>query len=213
MRSVYRLAGIAVLVFVGVALSPGQHVQSQATYEIDSARSTIQVDVYKEGFFKAFGHDHLVTAKEFSGRFVFDPNHAENSSVTFRVTTKSLIALDPGESEKDRSSVQTTMQGKEVLDVEQFPEVTFSSTDVSKLEKKGDKWNVTLAGKLKLHGVEKPIHLPVSVSIAGSELIAQGEVFLLQTDYGITPVKVAGGTVKVKDRLRIHFEMHARIEK
>ena len=132
--------------------------------------------------------------------------------MTFRMATKSLTALDPGESEKDRSSVQSTMQGKEVLDVEQFPEVTFSSTDVSNVQKKGEKWNLTLAGKLKLHGVEKSIHLPVSVRIAGNELIAQGELFLLQTDYGITPVKVAGGTVKVKDRLRIRFEMHALVK-
>jgi polyisoprenoid-binding protein YceI len=132
--------------------------------------------------------------------------------VTFRVATKSLTALDPGESEKDRSSVQSTMQGKEVLDVEQFPEVTFSSTDVSNVQKKGEKWNLMLAGKLKLHGVEKSIHLPVSVSIAGNQLIAQGELFFLQTDYGITPVKVAGGTVKVKDRLRIRFEMHALVK-
>jgi polyisoprenoid-binding protein YceI len=161
--------------------------------------------------FEAFGHDHLVTAKEFSGRVIFDPNRPENSSVTFRVATKSLTALDPGESEKNRSSVQTTMQGKE-LDVGQFPYVTFSSTDVSKLAKKGEKWNVTLAGKLKLHGVDKTIHLPVTVGIAGNELIAPRELFLLQTDYGITPVKVAGGTVKVKDRLRIHFEMHAPVK-
>ena len=209
MRSVYRLSGVTVLVFVGMAAGEGPRAQPQTTYEIDSAHSTMQIDVYKEGFFKALGHDHLVAAKEFSGRVVFDPNHAENSSVTFRLATKSLTALDPGESEKDRSSVQTTMQGKEVLDVEQFPEVTFSSTEVSKLEKKGEKWNLTLGGKLKLHGVEKPIRLPVGVSIAGNELIAQGEVFLLQTDYGITPVKVAGGTVKVKDRLRIHFEVRA----
>ena len=62
--------------------------------------------------------------------------------------------------------------------------MTFSSTDVSKLEKKGEKWNVMLAGKLKLHGVEKTIHLPVTVGIAGNELIAQRELFLLQTDYG-----------------------------
>jgi len=66
--------------------------------------------------------------------------------------------------------------------------------------------------KLKLHGVEKAIHLPVGVSIAGNELIAQGELFLLQIDYGITPAKVAGGTVKVKDRLRIRFEMHALVK-
>ena len=56
----------------------------------------MQIDIYKEGFFKAFGHDHLVAAKELSGRIAFAPNHAENSSVTFPVATKSLTALDPG---------------------------------------------------------------------------------------------------------------------
>ena len=73
MRIVDRFAGITALVFAGAALSPGQHVQPQTTYEIDSARSTMQIDVYKEGFFKAFGHDHLVATKEPSGRVAFDP--------------------------------------------------------------------------------------------------------------------------------------------
>jgi len=38
------------------------------------------------------------------------------------------------------------MQGKEALDVEQLPDVTFSSIDVSNVQKKGEKWNLTLAG-------------------------------------------------------------------
>ncbi len=39
----------------------------------------------------------------------------------------------------------------------------------------------------------------------GNELRGQGEVSILQTDYGITPVKVGGGSVKVKDKLKITF--------
>jgi len=46
MPSVDRLTGITVLVFVGAALSPGQHVQQRMTYVIDSAHSTMQFDVY-----------------------------------------------------------------------------------------------------------------------------------------------------------------------
>ena len=198
------------ILLAGVSVHAAQQLQQQTTYEIDSSRSTMEIDVFREGFFKAFGHDHLVAAKEFSGRVLFDANNVESSSATFRVATKSLTVIDPGESEKDRNSVQTTMRGKEVLDVEQFPEVTFSSTGGSKAEKKGEKWGVTIAGTLKLHGVEKPVYLPVTVSLVGNELVARGEFSVLQTEYGITPVKVAGGTVKVKDRLRIRFEMHGR---
>ena len=109
MRKVDRLAGIMVVVFVFAAPSPGQH--RSAADDFDSALSRMQNNVYREGLFEAFGHDHLVTAKEFSGRVIFDANCPKNSSVTFRVATKSLTPLDPGESE-ERSSVQETMQGK-----------------------------------------------------------------------------------------------------
>lgn len=205
-----QLAGIMAILLAGAPVHAAQQLQQRTTYEIDSSRSKMEIDVYREGFFKAFGHDHLVAAKEFSGQVLFDANKVESSATTFRVATKSLTVIDPGESEKDRNSVQTTMRGKEVLDVEHFPEVTFSSNGESKAERKGEKWNFTLAGKLKLHGVEKPVYLPVIVSLVGNELVAQGELSLLQTEYGITPVKVAGGAVKVKDRLRIRFEMHGR---
>lgn len=210
MNRLNQVAGIMALLLAEASVDYAQQVQEQKTFEIDSSRSTMEIDVFREGFFKAFGHEHLVAAKEFSGRVLFDANNVATSSVTFQVATKSLTVIDSGESEKDRNSVQATMRGKEVLDVEQFPEVTFSSNGRSKAEKKGETWSVTLGGKLKLHGVEKPVYLPVIVSLVENELVARGELSLVQTEYGITPVKVAGGTVKVKDRLRIRFEMHGR---
>ena len=40
-------------------------------------------------------------------------------------------------------------------------------------------------------------------------LAKNGELSILQTDYGITPVKVGGGSVKVKDKLKITFNIVA----
>lgn len=68
-----------------------------------------------------------------------------------------------------------------------------------------------LEGRLSLHGVAKPISLPIRLSKRAGELSAEGDVSLLQTDFGITPIKVGGGAVKVKDKIRIHFGVVADV--
>jgi hypothetical protein len=39
------------------------------------------------------------------------------------------------------------------------------------------------------------------------KLSADGEFSLLQSDYGIVPIKVGGGAVRVKDKLKITFHI------
>jgi len=184
--------------------------QGNAPYSIDPAQSKLEIHVYKEGVFKAFGHDHLIAAKQLSGQVQLDPQKIDQSSVRLHVPAKSLTVVDPGESEKDRRDVQTTMEGEKVLDVAKFPEIIFSSSSVSAAKKTPAGWELTLSGKLKLHGVEKAVTFPLHVHAEGNELRGQGEVSILQTDYGITPVKVGGGAVKVKDKIKITFNIQAR---
>jgi polyisoprenoid-binding protein YceI len=183
--------------------------QEKAAYSIDSAQSKLEIHVYKEGMFKAFGHDHLIGAKEISGRVQFDTQRIENSEVRLKISTKSLTVVDPGESEKDRRDVQNTMEGDKVLDVARFPEIAFTSSAISAARKSADGWELTLSGKLTLHGVEKAVSFPLHVRTEGPQLRGEGEISILQTDYGITPVKVGGGTVKVKDKLKITFAIVA----
>jgi polyisoprenoid-binding protein YceI len=178
-------------------------------YSIDSQQSKLEIHVSKEGAFKVFGHDHLIAAKQVSGQARFDPQKIDQSSVRLQIPTKSITVMDPGESEKDRREVQATMEGDKVLDVAKFPEVTFASSNLSAAKKTSDGWELTLAGKLNLHGVEKPVSLPLHVRTDANELRGQGELSILQTDYGITPVKVGGGAVKVKDKLKITFNIVA----
>lgn len=194
---------------VGAAMLCATPSGAQTTYTFDGSNSSIEISVYKEGLFSAFAHNHLIAAKDFFGSVRFDANQIANSSVTLRVAATSLTVVDPRESDKDRKQVQATMLGGQVLDAARYPAISFHSTGVMKVQKQGSGWRIVLAGHLQLHGVQKTVALPLSVRLENGELVAQGEVFLLQTDYGITPVRIAGGTVKVKDRLRIHFEIHA----
>jgi polyisoprenoid-binding protein YceI len=119
-----------------------------------------------------------------------------------------LKVLDPGESEKDRNEVEETMLGEQVLDATKYPQIRFSSTSV----KAGSSASrLAVEGSLVLHGVTKPLTVPVSVQVANDgTLTADAEVLLLQSDFGITPYKAVGGTVRVKDKLKLIFHIVAR---
>jgi polyisoprenoid-binding protein YceI len=109
-------------------------------------------------------------------------------SVELHVDARKLRVLDPEASDSTRAQIQETMLGTQVLDADHFPEIRFQSTGV---EPKGpDHW--TIRGNLILHGKDHPI--AVDVILTGERY--RGSTSLKQTDFGITPVTVAGGTVK-----------------
>src|SRR5260370_17724516 len=154
MRAISAALIVPVAPFSGTA-------QGSGSYSIDSQQSKTEIHVYKEGVFKAFGHDHLIAAKQVSAQAHFHPHKINQSPVRLKIPTKSITVIDPGESEKDRHEVQATMEGEKVLDVAKFPEITFNSTAVSHSKKISDGWELTLAGKLNLHGVKKPVTFPL----------------------------------------------------
>ncbi len=193
----------------GTLLAAPTAAQERLQYTIDAPKSKLELNVYREGAFKFLGHDHLVAAQSLSGTVQLDPASIERSSVSLKVETKALRVLDPGVSEKERREVQATMEGEKVLDAARYPEITFTSTNVSAVKLAGGGYELMLTGELRLHGVVKTIRLPVRVLLEGSALRVQGETSLRQTEYQMTPVRVAGGTVKVKDQLRLSFEILA----
>jgi hypothetical protein len=55
--------------------------------------------------------------------------------------------------------------------------------------------------------------IPVRIAVFDEMLRASGEFTLNQSDYGIKPISVAGGVLKVKDEVKFSFEMVAREQK
>jgi polyisoprenoid-binding protein YceI len=152
--------------------------------EVDGPHSTMTVRVYKSGFLSGFGHNHEIQAPIQSGRV----KESGNPSVELRIDARKLRVLDPEASDSTRAQIQETMLGAQVLDADHLPEIRFQSTRVE--PKEPDHWIVR--GVLALHGKDHPIE--VEVTLKGDRY--RGSASLKQTDFGITPVTVAGGTVK-----------------
>jgi polyisoprenoid-binding protein YceI len=164
---------------------------------IDRANSTLTVYVYKTGILAGLAHNHEIEAPIEWG----EVNDSERPSVELRVDSRKLRVLDPEASDGTRATIQATMQGPEVLDVGHFPEIHFQSTEVDPTGT--DHW--VIHGNLELHGQTHPI----SFEVAFKDGLYQGTAVLRQTGFGITPVKVAGGTVKVKDEIKVAFSIAA----
>jgi polyisoprenoid-binding protein YceI len=160
---------------------------------IDTSHSSLKVRVFKSGLFSALAHDHEIEAPITAGTV----RMGGNPSVTLAVHARELRVLDPETSANTRADVQKTMEGSDVLDVDRFPEISFQSTEI---QKKGEQhW--TVRGNLTLHGRTSPVDVDVVLRDGHFEGSAQ----LKQHDFGMTPVSIAGGTVKVKDEVRIEF--------
>jgi len=160
---------------------------------IDVERSALHIHVGKAGWFSAAGHEHWVSAPIEHGSI----DDEEPPHIAFTIAAGKLtVEADASLSNVQQTEIQRTMQEK-VLESGKYPEISFRS---SSIEKTGDEsW--TVRGELSLHGQTHP----VSTAVRKQQGRFVGQCRIKQTDFGIQPVRVAGGTVKVKNELEINF--------
>jgi polyisoprenoid-binding protein YceI len=168
--------------------------------DLDLAASKITVHVQKQGMFAAFAHNHVISAPLAAGHL-----DAEKRTIELKFHAQDMKVLDPDASASERSTIESTMKSAAVLDPARFPEITFVSTSVESpaAEAAGTGTHYLVRGNLTLHGVTRPVDM--SVTFSGAHYT--GKVTLNQTDFRITPVKIAGGAVRVKDVIEIDFEI------
>lgn len=170
-------------------------ISGAADRPIDIEHSSIRVHVGKAGLFSAAGHEHWVTAPIAEGSL----DDGQPAHIGFRVAAGKLtVEPDKAVSASDQAQVQHDMQTK-VLESEQYPEIRFNSTSIQ--PSADGTWVVR--GDLTVHGQTRP----VSTSVRKQQDAYVGRCQIKQTDFGIRPIKVAGGAVKVKDELDIEFSI------
>jgi hypothetical protein len=178
---------------IGVWLGPtSSYCQSKA---IDGNKSSLKIRVFKFGAFAAFAHDHEIEAPITEGTI----DSSAHASVQLRVEPGKMCVLDPEISADARAEIQHTMKSAKVLDVEKFPEISYQSTAVTG---RGEAHR-EVRGNLTLHGKEQPVTVEVSLESGHY----RGSASIKQSDFGIEPIRIAGGTVKVKDELKIQFDI------
>jgi polyisoprenoid-binding protein YceI len=153
------------------------------------------VYVYKRGLFSFLADDHEIEAPITSGFYDAGKNVAE---VT--VDASKMKALDPKLAPDRRATVQSNMMGPQVLDVGKYPTISFRSTKMESI----DAAHLNVTGDLTLHGQTHPVTVQV---VKNDALHFTGSATVRQTAFGITPIKIAGGAVSVRDDVRVEFEI------
>jgi polyisoprenoid-binding protein YceI len=187
----------AAMILMVLTALPAASAAAQGKVSIDTERSTLTVYVYRSGVFSFAGDDHEIRVPIASGSI-----DETGRNVELTVQAAQMRVMDPKLDAGKRAEVQEKMLSPEGLDAERYRDIAFRSTSVE--ARNQNEWLVH--GNLTLHGETRPIELLVS-RVQGQ---FRGETTLKQTNFGMKPIRVAGGTVKVKDEVKIVFAIFPR---
>jgi polyisoprenoid-binding protein YceI len=182
---------------------------TKVRYVIDPEGSTFIVRAFATGILSALAHSPTIAIPDFQGEVQFASSALEEASLRIVVQAASLKVTDDI-SARDRQEIERRMHD-EVLEADGFAEIIYECDRVASIQKISEgQYAVTLDGELALHGVTRTQPVSARVTIKGETLRAAGEFTLRLSDYEIGPVSAAGGAVKLKDELKLSFDMTAR---
>jgi polyisoprenoid-binding protein YceI len=204
---VLQRAWIAV---VWLAASASQLVgTSPASDRLEVFReSRVVIEVGRSGLLGLAGHAHEVEAPV-GGSIVLDRSDPAHSEVVLEFETAALRVTGRGEPARDVPEVQRVMLSDRVLDATRYPTITFRSRSIAGVTASEHGLLALVTGDLTLHGVTRPLAIPVRVTFTDDSLSAEGTATVKQTDFGMQPVTAAGGAIRVKDELEISFNVKA----
>ena len=177
-------------------------------YRIDVGMSRFTVRAFATGLFSSLGHSPTLAIRDYTGEATFVSPNPEQSAIRISVKPASLTVTDDV-SQKDRADIESRMN-QDVLETSSYPEIVFESTQVLANKLSDDRYAANVTGNLVLHGINRQEKISAQVSVTGDVLRAYGEFTLRQSDYRIKLVSVAGGTLKVKDEVKLAFDFTAR---
>ena len=141
--------------------------------------------------------------KDFEGTAHVDTANPANSKVELTIKTDSI---DTGVADRDAH-----LRSADFFEIEQHPEITFSSTDVSR---DGDEWTIT--GDLTVKGITKPIAVEFESTGSARDPFGnlrigfEGHTTLSRKDWGLTwNAALETGGFLVSDKIKLEFDISA----
>ena len=178
-------------------------------FAIDAKASNFVVQAFASGVLAAFGHSPKIAIRDFAGEVQFSRENGTLQDALMRVSIRAeSLEVTDKISDKDRREIHRQMFN-DVLESDRFPVIVYECSQVS-ANGTGNRFWATLNGQLTLHGVTQPVPVSARVILNDGSLRVSGEFPVRQSNYDIRPVSAAAGTIKLKDELKLTFDILAR---
>ncbi len=182
----------------------------KSVYRLDNAKSKVWILVDKAGPLASFGHRHVIKVGHLLGFATVVSGDATHADVRFPVASlevdrpKAMLrfGIDEKPSAADIKGTRNHMLGKSVLDADRYPWVSLKLSIAQ-----------TRAGSepikaiIQLHGQQKTLSLNTTLAHPAQAWTVTGGFSIKQTEFGITPYSVMLGALRVKDKIKIRYDL------
>jgi polyisoprenoid-binding protein YceI len=185
-------------------------MESKVRFALDSKASQLTVHGFASGLASVVAHNPKFAIQEFSGEARFTPGTLAEASLRIVMKASSLNLVDEV-TEYDRQEIHR-VTFDEVLEAKSYPEIVFESSQIAVAKISDNLFRATVTGNLALHGVRRTHTFKAQVVVGEDSLRAYGDFNVNQSEYGIRTASIAGGTLKMKDEVKIAFFIIGRKE-
>lgn len=195
-------------IFVVKVEPSGPAVPAEVRYGLDPVKSNFIVRAFSGGLLWFKGHDHLIAIREFNGEVKLTPDTVVPAALQLTVKTNSLVETRDVFTEHQKQIINKELR-EIVLETEKYPEITFSSTNVTGKLGPGGVFDAKVEGDLTMHGVTRRIKIPAEVTLVGDDLRAKGEFRVDRSDFKVKATSAFHGLVRVRNDLKFTFDLVA----
>jgi polyisoprenoid-binding protein YceI len=210
------LSLVAILLSSGIAYAQRSGEAGAVVYRINPQTSEVRLLVYRDGVLSTFGHNHVVSLKDFTGTIHLQPKLSQ-SRVELDIPVDRLIIDDAavrrqeGEdfasepSKEDAAATRTNMLSNALLNAKQFPAIKVTGTS-GPVDARN---SAMLALSVQLVGQEIKLTIPATLKLEGDQLEASGTVELSHKQLGLKPFSALLGSLRVAEQMKFKYRIRA----
>ena len=202
MRIVLILA--ALISTVALAVPP-----ATVTYTLDASQSKFMAHASRSGLLWFKGKSHHLAASDFTGQVELTPDTITPASLRLVVKAASLHETGADFTEPEKQIINKELK-EIVLHPDQYPDITFQSTNVTATPGGTGRYDVRIDGNFTLHGVTRRITIPAVVTLSGDTLRAVGKFSIDRDDFKVKATSAFHGLVRVDDDVKFEFDIIGR---
>jgi hypothetical protein len=174
--------------------------------------SQVRIYAFRAGRAASPGHNHVISAPQFTGFFYLPPSGAANrrSDLVFRLDQLEIdnsgyrselgAAFSSVLSPEAIQSTREHLLGADDPQADRFPFVRIRSLQIS-----GETPKFAAKAQVQMHGQERDMWIPIDVEGLPERLSVTSSFVLRQSDFGVQPYSLPGGLLSVQDEVVLDF--------
>jgi polyisoprenoid-binding protein YceI len=183
-------------------------------YTLAPSTSAVKIYAFRSGSAARLGHNHVLTAPQFTGFFFLPSNGTAGGQFDLEFRLDQLEIDNPAARANLGKAFATVpspdaiegtrqhMLGENGLQAERFPFVRIHSLTIV-----GESPKFAAKVQMELHGQRRELWIPLNVEGLPDNLSVTGSFVLRQSDFGVTPYSVLGGMLAVTDEVIVEFTL------